>query len=99
LYVITIICGVLKAIHIRPSGYAFALNDLKAKDYISVTVVDPAADEQLCFHYYECFCDSGREFSAAWFLHSSRNVSSSKPSLPLPSKLLADGPFESFGTQ
>jgi len=79
------ICRELKATHVRPKG-ALALTKLKENDCIS-DVIETNTD---------VFVASGELSTAAWFLPPSKNVSSSKPSLPLPSKLLAEGPSKAL---
>jgi len=55
-------------------------------------VIEPNADADDLASVLNAFIDGG-EFSAAWFLPPNKNVSSGKPRLLLPYKLLAEGPL------
>jgi len=91
---VCMICGELKAPHVRPRGYTPALTDIKAK---GCTVNDPNVDVDGFASILTAFVDSGK-FSATWFLPPSKNVFSIKPSLQLSSKLLAQDPMEALPT-
>jgi len=88
------ICGEPKATHdVKHSG-KLDLTSFKDNDCIS-GVIEPNADADGLPPILNAFVDSG-EFSAAWFLPSSKNVSSGKSRLPFPYKLLAEGPLKAL---
>jgi len=76
------------------SVVALAITTLKENHCIS-GVIEPNADADGLPPILTSFVDSG-EFPAAWILPPSKKVSSRKTSLPLPSKLLAEGPLQSL---
>jgi len=85
------ICREPEAVHdVKHSG-KLDLTSLRKNDYIS-DVIEPNADEDNLSPILNAFVDS-EEFSAAWFLLSSNNVSSSQLRLQLPCTLLAESPL------
>jgi len=88
------ICGELKATHnVKPNG-TLVLTSLKGNDCIS-GVIEPSADADDLASVLDAFIDGG-EFSTAWLLPPNNNVSSGKPRLLLPYKLLAEGPLKAL---
>jgi len=84
------IFGELKAHNVIPRSYILALTSLKENDYIS-GVIEPNADADDLASVLSTFVDGG-EFSAAWFLPLSQNVSSGKSSCHCPTSCLLKVP-------